>query len=42
LIVLLAAVPLVRAQERPFLKDGFKGSFVIGTALNRAQICALF
>ncbi len=38
LIVLLAAGLLARAQERPFLKDAFKGSFLVGTALNRAQI----
>jgi endo-1,4-beta-xylanase len=38
LVVLLAAVLPVRAQERPSLKDAFKDSFLIGTALNRAQI----
>lgn len=38
LIVLLAAGLLARAQERPSLKDAFKGSFLVGAALNRAQI----
>ena len=38
LMVFLAAVLLVRAQERPSLKDAFKDSFVVGAAINRAQI----
>jgi endo-1,4-beta-xylanase len=38
LIVLLAAGLLARAQERPSLKDAFKGSFLVGAAINRAQI----
>ena len=29
---------LADAQEQPALEDGFKGTFLISTALNRAQI----
>lgn len=37
-VILLGTTLPARAPERPSLKDAFTGSFLIGTALNRAQI----